>query len=89
MYRQWVDEVLKEESSRCEASWSESIAVGNIAFIEATQAQLRVFSTDYRIEETNSQVVLREEVIHFDPEKGPLSPENSYFCDDNAYITGG
>ena len=92
-YGQWVEEALKEEESRREASWSESIAVGNREFIEGTQAQLGVLATGRRMEEANGQFVLREEVnsysAHFDPEKGPLNPENSYFWNDNAYITGG
>lgn len=90
-YRQWVDEALKEEVSRREATWSESIAVGKKAFIEATQAQLGMLTTGRRIEESNGTFVLREEAnpysAHFDPKKGPLSSKNSYFWDDNAYKT--
>ena len=88
-YRQWVDEALKEEDSRREATGSESIAVGNRAFIEATQTQLELIAAKGRVEENNGQYILREEPnpysAHFDPEKGPLSPKNSYFWNDNAY----
>lgn len=88
-YRQWVDEALKEEESRREATWSESIAVGSRDFVKETRAQLSGRAIGSRVEENKGQCVLREEVnpysAHFDPEKGPLSPKNSYIWDDNLY----
>ncbi len=88
-YRQWVEEALKEDESRREATWSESIAVGGIDFVEATRSQLIGRAIGSKVEERHDQFVLHEESIpystHFDPEKGPLSPKNSYFWDNNAY----
>ncbi|MDH3973582.1 MAG: transposase [Deltaproteobacteria bacterium] len=92
-HRQWVEEALKKEESRREASWSESIAVGTRSFIERTRAQLGLTANNGRLKEKGDQYVLREEVnaysVHFDPKMGALSPENSYYWNDNAYITTG
>ena len=88
-HRQWVEEALKEEKSRRDAIWTETVAVGSRVFIEETQAQLGHKARGRRAEESDGQCVLKEDQIpysaHFDPEKGPLSPENSYIWDDNAY----
>ena len=84
-----MDEALKEEKSLRDGSWSESIAVGNMSFIESTRTQLGLFSKDRFKEEYEGQTVLREEIspysTHFDSKKGTLSPENSRFWEENAY----
>ena len=52
-YLEWVDEALKEETSRRETSWLESTAVESKTFTSATQTQLGILATGRRMKETN------------------------------------
>ena len=73
-HRQWVEEVLKEGSSVRETKWTESIEVGNRAFVEATQGKLGAKAKGRRVVGNNRTYELREEQSSyndvFDPKKG-------------------
>ena len=67
--------------------WTESIAVGDMDFVLATKAILgakgigrKVIENDIGFELKESQEPYRPV---FDPEKGPLSPNNTYLWDDS------
>jgi REP element-mobilizing transposase RayT len=85
-HKQWVYDAISNGKNQRESCWTESIAVGSSRFVEETKAMLRIKGMGRRIEEQqDDRFLLREEAVPynagFDPQKGCLSPENSYFGD--------
>ena len=82
-HRQWIEEVLKEGLNVRETKWTESIAVGNRAFVEVTQEKLGIKAKSRKIFGTDEMYELREEQSAyndiFGPKKGTLRPKNSCF----------
>ena len=82
-HRQWIEEVLKEGLNVRETKWTESIAVGNRAFVEVTQEKLGIKAKSRKIFGTDKTYELREEQSSyndaFGPKKGTLRPKNAYF----------
>ena len=82
-HRQWIEEVLKEGLNVRETKWTESIAVGNRAFVEVTQEKLGIKAKSRKIFGTDEMYELREEQSAyndiFGPKKGTLRPKNAYF----------
>ncbi len=85
-HKQWVHEAIRTGKNQRENCWTESIAVGSTNFIEEIKARLGIKGLGRRIEvQQDDRCVLREEPApynaDFDPEKGCLRPENSYYWD--------
>jgi REP element-mobilizing transposase RayT len=85
-HRQWIQEAIRNGKGQRESCWTESIAVGDIGFVEETKSRLGIMGIGRRIEEQEAgRCVLREEFESystvFDPENGRLSLNNSYFWD--------
>ena len=85
-HRRWVSDAIEKGSNQRENCWTESIAIGSASFVEETKVKLGIKAIGRRVEEQNEgQYVLREEPVAyngvFDPQKGLLSSENSYFLD--------
>jgi len=82
-YSQTLDETIRNNSLRRQVAWTESIAVGNESFISETKLILASRSVGRSIHERNGLLELREPSVsystHFDPQKGVLRPENTYF----------
>jgi hypothetical protein len=77
----WIDSVLKNNGqNKRDKKWTESIAVGDIAFVLATKAKLGVkgIENDIGFELKEPQ---EPYMPVFDPGKGPLSPNNAYLWD--------
>lgn len=83
-HRQWVHDAINNRNQR-ESCWTESIAVGSTTYIEDIKTRLGVQGMGRRIEEQQDRFVLKEDYApynaDFDPEKGCLSPKNSYYLD--------
>ena len=89
-HRQWVDNAIGNAENQRESFWTESIAVGSSGFIEETRVKLGSKAIGRRIEEQQEdRFVLREAPepygIDFNPKKGLLSTENSYYWDNNFH----
>jgi putative transposase len=57
---EWVQEALKKDSLRREPKWTESIAVGDEAFIEKIRLQLNIKPSPGRIKQTEDGFTLAE-----------------------------
>ena len=81
-HRQWVDEILKSDSNKGDAKWTESIAVGDKEFVLETKARLGAKAVGRKAHGENDNYELRETQTPYTPllglEKLPLRPENSF-----------
>jgi len=57
---EWVQEALKKDSLRREPKWTESIAVGNEAFIEKIRMQLKIKPSPGRVKQVEDGFKLAE-----------------------------
>jgi len=83
--RNWVETAMEGDGSVRDSKWSNSIAVGDHAFVKDAIDRLGANAMYREIVEEDGISVLREPKIpyrsSFDPKTGPLSPENCYFWD--------
>jgi len=90
-YSQLLDQTLQNNSLQRQVAWTESIAVGNEDFISETKRELASRAVGRDIHVRDGILGLREPYVsynaHFDPEKGVLSPENTYFWNINSDIS--
>ena len=86
--RGWVDDYLREKGNSRQHEWSDSIAVGNKAFVEQVKQQLGFKAMGRQIVEQDDGCHLREEMTpyttFFGAEKGVIGPDNTYFWDVNS-----
>jgi REP element-mobilizing transposase RayT len=82
MHREWVDLELKNDESKRQSFWSESIAVGDKSFIENIQQELSGSIPGLSIVSENGTTSLKEPQSSystlFGVQKCPLNAENSY-----------
>jgi putative transposase len=82
-YRQAIEEALGSKNQVRESKWSESIAVGNRRFAEATKDRLGIKAKGRRVIGGDGSHEVRELPVaygrDFGPKNGPLSFQNSYF----------
>ena len=82
-HRHWVEDAVKEGQSAREERWTESIAVGNKAFVEITHEKLGIKAKGRMVVENNDTYELKEPPSPygdvFGPKKGVLRPENACF----------
>ena len=90
-HHKWVENVLASGSSCREREWSESIAIGDKAFVQATQSELGGRAVGRKIYGEHDDYQLRETCEPynslFEAEKSVLRQNNSYFWDDNRMNT--
>ena len=82
-HRNWVKDVLKNGSNLRESKWTESIAVGDKAFIMETKAKLGAKAIGRREFESDEGFELREPQNPYTP---LFTPENSALSLKNDYI---
>jgi REP element-mobilizing transposase RayT len=82
-HRKWVEDALKIEESVRENRWSESIAVGDLSFVEKVKVELGGKASGRKIVSGAESHELREHQVsyndRFDLENAPLSPENRLY----------
>jgi putative transposase len=83
MHREWVDLELKNEESKRQSFWSESVAVGDESFIQNIQQKLLGRIPGRTIVSENGTTSLQEPRLFyntlFEGQKGPISTKNAYF----------
>ena len=81
-----VEEDLASKNRSRESKWTESIAVGNKAFIEATVKKLGIDAKGRKIIGSSKSYELREPAVtygdNFTPENSLLRLQNTYFWND-------
>jgi len=86
--KEMVESRLSQGIPLRDKKWSNSIAVGTKAFIEATVKKLGIRAKGRNVISEAKSYVLREPAaaysVNFTPENGSLSPENSYIWLDNV-----
>jgi putative transposase len=84
-YRGFVEEALQKQGLEREARWSESIAVGNEAFVRETKERLRIRAVGREVMGDSGSYKLRESEVpyqaNFDRENGDLNHENAFYWD--------
>jgi len=84
--RKSVEQNLAARNQTRDGKWTESIAVGNESYIEATIQRLGIKAKSRKIIGGNKSCELRELAVpyggNFTPENGPLRPQNVYYWDD-------
>ena len=84
-HRTWVDEVMKTRANGRDAKWTESIAVGNEAFVKDVQRRLGARVKGRAVAQDNDAFKLSEEQASYSDllsaQKGVLRLENRYFWD--------
>jgi hypothetical protein len=84
--RKRVEEDLATRNQSRDSKWTESIAVGSKAFIEATIKKLGIKAKGRKIVGSEKSYELREPGVpyggNFTPENGLLRLQNTYFWDD-------
>jgi putative transposase len=88
IHKGWIEEyLLKEESQKRQAEWTESIAVGGKTFIEKAKGLLGIRAMGRDVIEGGGGYQLREEDVPYKallwPKKDDIDPENTYFLDIN------
>ncbi|ODS33041.1 MAG: hypothetical protein SCARUB_01803 [Candidatus Scalindua rubra] len=82
-YKQWTEDIIRNNDCTRESCWTESIAVGSMSFVEETKLKLGYKAQGRKVVECNDKFVLRELTVpyntHHSPKKGLLRPENSYY----------
>ena len=82
-HRSWVEEALKSNEGKREKRWTESIAVGNLSFVDQVKTDLRARGFGRKIISSFEGHELRESQLsyrgHFEGKMRPLSYDNSLF----------
>jgi len=80
-HRSWVEEALKSKERGREKRWSESVAVGNLSFVEQVRTDLRARGFGRRIISSAEGHELKEAQLpyrnHFEGEMRALSCQNT------------
>jgi REP element-mobilizing transposase RayT len=90
-HRQWVEEVLLNESRKREERWSEALAVGSKTFVEKVKRELATRAIHRDIDEAKETYVLREPAcaytVHSATENEVLRAGNALFWTGNPVNT--
>ena len=88
LHREWVIESIPKIISVRESMWSESVAVGSKPFVDKILINLKQEIKKRKAVEKDGSYFIREPAIayntHFDPKKGVLRAENTFFWDISA-----
>ena len=82
-HRHWVEEALQTDRKQREGHWSESLAVGNRAFVERVKARLGIAARYREICQENEACRLKEPTVAY---RVHLAPKTVALSDDNASI---
>ncbi|MFT5396874.1 MAG: putative transposase, partial [Gammaproteobacteria bacterium] len=81
-HRQWIEDEINLDSTLRDANWTESLAVGNEAFVNHVQNLLGIKANHRVVKATGDKHVLREMSAsyntHFNAQKEDLSLNNSF-----------
>ena len=84
-HREWIDEALREGVSERNSLWSESVAVGNEAFVFATQAALGLKGRSREVSIADDVYVLKEAEESYGADFGvknrPIALNNTHYLD--------
>lgn len=84
-HERWVADCLQQGNNIRDDKWTGSIAVGDKGFIERVKKLMGAMAIGRRRSEAGDAYQLREPPTaygaHFDPEKGDIGPENTFFWD--------
>jgi putative transposase len=84
-YTGWVDEILNSGESARDSKWTESVAVGNMQFIDRVGEELGIRAAGRYIIKSGASYELKEPDVSYSHDSGvktgTLSPENTYFWD--------
>jgi putative transposase len=87
-HRQWIEEALLGKAEVRNDRWSETIAVGSLAFVETVKNELGSQATHRAVEHIDGAYTLREQAEAYDgnlhSEIEPLRLENTVLWDDSA-----
>ena len=87
-HRQWVEQGLENGLSIRDDRWSESIAVGSLAFVESVKNELGFKAAHRRLIETDGSYALREPAeaygLEFAAENEALRAANTFFWDESV-----
>ena len=86
-HKELVDESLANGNNSKQNQWTESIAVGNISFIEKIKEQLGILAKGRKVLNTDGGFQLREEtatyIANYDHENGNIEVKNTHYWDIN------
>ena len=82
-YRGWVEEVLEKKSRERQPRWTESIAVGNEAFVRETKEKLGIRAIGREVIGADGSYELRDPEI---PYKAVFGPQNDDLREENAFF---
>jgi putative transposase len=84
-HRQWVKQGLLEGRAVRNGRWSESIAIGTLAFVESVKGELGSKALHRSVDQIDGAYTLREQGAAYDADFGrksePLNPENTVFLE--------
>jgi putative transposase len=91
-HRQWVEQGLEHGLAVRDDRWSEAIAVGSLAFVEAIKNDLGIKATHREVIQTDGSYTLREPselyVRGFAGKNEALRLENTFFWDETVDNAG-
>jgi len=83
IYKGWIDEAIQKRNQLRESRWTESVAVGNKAFVLETKEKLGFKVKGRKVLEKEGSFELREPPVsygvHFVPKNTVLSAQNTYY----------
>ena len=86
-HRQWVEQGLENGLLMHDDRWSESIAVGSLAFIDKVKSELGFKAAHRDVVEVDGTYALREPAeaygLSFPGENEALRPQNRFFWNEN------
>jgi hypothetical protein len=87
-HREWVEQGLENGLAGRDDRWSESIAVGSLAFVESVRNQLGIKALHRDVIEANGSYALREPGeaygLKFAAENEALRSQNTFFWDESV-----
>lgn len=85
MHRGWIEQALRDEPSRRDGRWSESLAVGSRDFVARVQGELGIRTLHRDIRHDDDMCLLREASpaygAYSGAEKAPLRAQNTMLLD--------
>lgn len=87
-HRQWVEQELENGRAWRDDRWSESIAVGSLAFVKSVKNQLGIKASHRDVIEANGSYALREPAeaygLKFATENEALRHQNTFLWDETV-----
>jgi len=88
-HREWTESKINNNELSREAKWSESLAIGDLAYVEGVHEELKLVARGRECVQITDAYQLKEREsaynTHLPPQKPQLSLENSCYWDINDY----